>query len=290
MSLSVFLCKTLNRAFPLPQHPFNLQNEGKLSYAEWQYNMGRRTIEFYLDVTDESEMFKGKKVLDIGCGAGGKTLYYASRGADIVYGIDTVEYYEEEALKLARDKGLEHKFRFIAGDAGQMPFGEDSFDTIIMNDAMEHVDHPYEVLLECKRVLKPGGRLYINFPPYYHPYGAHLSDAIAIPWVHRFFSQKTLIQTYKDLVKGLPDGKKRIDFRIGKDDRGNEYFSYINGMTVKRFEELMSRVPLDIEYYKLVPLRGVFKGFEKHPLLREYLVKMVVCILAKGDESIGGQV
>ncbi|HAS92002.1 MAG TPA: class I SAM-dependent methyltransferase, partial [Clostridiales bacterium] len=45
---------------------------------------------------------------------------------------------------------------------------------------------------------------------------AHLSDAIGIPWVHVFFSEKTLINTYKELVKNLPDGAERIDFRISK--------------------------------------------------------------------------
>ena len=113
-------------------------------------------------------MFKDKKVLDIGCGAGGKTLFYASQELKRVWGIEVVEHYEEEANALAKEKGLEDKFEFVLGDAANIPF-DDDFHTIIMNDAMEHVDEPLEVLQECYRVLKPGGRLYVNFPPYYHP-------------------------------------------------------------------------------------------------------------------------
>ena len=60
-----------------------------------------------------------------------------------------------------------------------------------MNDAMEHVDEPEKVLDECYRILKKDGKVYLNFPPYNHPYGAHLSDAIGMPWVHVFFSRKT---------------------------------------------------------------------------------------------------
>lgn len=289
MGLSVSLCKLLNRLFPLPRHPFNLQNEGKMTYAQWQYQMGHKTIQFFLDIVREEEMFKGKRVLDIGCGAGGKTLYYASKGAAKVYGIDPVEHYKEEALELARDKGLEDLFEFVVGDAAQMPFKDNYFDTIIMNDAMEHVEKPREVLLECNRVLKAGGRLYINFPPYYHPYGAHLSDAIGIPWVHRFFSQKTLIKVYKDLVKGLPDGQKRVALRIGRDQDGEEYFSYINGMTIQRFENLIKQVPLRVIYYRLVPLRKMVSPLIKNRVLREYFVKMVVCVMEKGEESNGKQ-
>ncbi|MGI6702481.1 MAG: class I SAM-dependent methyltransferase [Clostridia bacterium] len=283
MSFSVFLCKALNRLFPLPRHPFNLHNQDKLTYAEWQYDMGRRTVEFFLEAADEREMFGGKRVLDIGCGAGGKTLYYASRGAAIVYGIETVEYYKEEAEQLARQKCLEDRFRFVTGDAADMPFVDGFFDTIIMNDAMEHVDMPLQVLNECYRVLRPGGRVYINFPPYYHPYGAHLSDAIGIPWVHKAFGQETLIQCYKDLVKDLPDGQRRINFRIGRTEQGREYFSYINGMTIDRFEDLLKYIPLQVEYYRLVPLRKPLGVLVKSRTLREYFVKMVVCIMEKGD-------
>ena len=45
-----------------------------------------------------------------------------------------------------------------------------------------------------------GGKLFVNFPPYNHPTGAHLSDVIGIPSVHVFFSDKTLIAAYKELV------------------------------------------------------------------------------------------
>ncbi|HHY12372.1 MAG TPA: hypothetical protein GX529_07055 [Firmicutes bacterium] len=78
------------------------------------------------------------------------------------------------------------------------------------------------------RILKPGGRLYVDFGPYYHLFGAHLQDAIGFPWGHLFFDDKTLIKVYKDLVSQYPDGQQRINFRISEDSDGQEYFSYIN--------------------------------------------------------------
>ena len=108
-------------------------------------------------------MFKDKIVLDVGCGAAGKTLYYASKGVKRIYGIDPVKDYKDEAYNLAKQKDLEDKFQFVIGDAANLDFENDFFDTIIMNDAMEHVDKPLEVLNECYRVLKPGGMLYVNF-------------------------------------------------------------------------------------------------------------------------------
>lgn len=281
MSISVGLCKAVNKLFPLPVHPFNLNNSGVKTYSEWQFEKGIETIKFYLKKTTIEEMFKDKVVLDIGCGAGGKTIYYASLGVKKIYGLEILEKYKEEAEKLAAQKGYADRFTFISEDAAQMSFESGTFDAIIMNDAMEHVDKPLEVLNECYRVLKPGGKLYLNFPPYNHPFGAHLSDAIGIPWVHCFFSDKTLIKTYKELVKDLPDGKQRIQFRIATNQSGDEYFSYINKMSIKRFHKILEKSHFKTYYYAEVPLRNVFATLSRLPIFKEFFVKMVVCILEK---------
>lgn len=275
------LCLKINSLFKLPVHPFNLSNEGKKTYAEWQYEKGIDTIKFYLKHTTADEMFKNKDVLDIGCGAGGKTIYYASQGVKSIVGVEILEKYRKEAEELSIKYNLRDKFTFVCADASNTPFKDETFDTIIMNDAMEHVDEPELVLKECYRILKKDGKLYLNFPPYNHPYGAHLSDAIGMPWVHVFFSEKTLIEAYKELVKDLPDGKDRIEFRIGKRADGSEYFSYINKMSIKRFKGILAKSEFKVRYYKEEHLRSIFKYLAKLPFFKEYLVKMVVCVLAK---------
>ncbi len=279
MSFSSKLLIGVNKLFPLPLHPFNTQAEGGISYAEWQYQRGEDTIKFYLEYTNKENIFLGKDVLDVGCGAGGKSLFYLECGANKVVGIDIVPKYKEESEVLASKLGL-RGFEFQLDDAKSTSFPDSSFDTIIMNDAMEHVAEPEAVLREMHRILKPQGKLYVNFPPYNHPYGAHLSDVIGIPWVQCFFSDKTMIKAYKELVSDKPDGKDRIDFRIGKNEKGEEFFSYINKMTIKRFKKINEDCPFKVSYYKEVPLRSFL-----HPLcrgfLREYFVKMVVCVFEK---------
>lgn len=282
--MSVKLLKKINKHFPLPVHPFNLQNDGVTTYAKWQYEKGADTIKFYLDsplVNSPEEMFNGKTVLDIGCGACGKTMYYAKQGASHITGMDIVASYEKEACDLAKELGLSDIFTFVLGDAAKTDFSDESFDVIIMNDAMEHVANPESVLNEAYRILKKGGRLYVNFPPYNHPFGAHLSDVIGIPWVHCFFSEKTLIEAYKDLVKDKPDGESRINFRISKDENGKEYFSYINKMTLKRFKKIKASSPFKVSYYAQIPLRSFLTPIAKLPFFREYFVKMAVCIFEK---------
>lgn len=275
------LLLALNRCFKKPVHPFNLQNDGVTTYAMWQYERGADTIAFYLRRYSEEEMFRDKTVLDVGCGAGGKTMYYASRGAKALIGVDIVEKYRAESEALARALGCGDRFTFLCRDAADTGLADASVDTIIMNDAMEHVARPEAVLAECARVLKPGGRLFVNFPPYGHPYGAHLSDLIGIPWVHVFFGDDTLIAAYKTLCGSVPDGAERIAFRIARDENGREYFSYINKMTLRRFAAIREKAPLRTEYYHEEPLRPFLRVPARWPGLREYLVKMAVCVFVK---------
>ncbi len=278
MELNKLLLKKLNNLFSLPIHPFNLQNQGKISYAQWQFERGFETIKYYSAYVPFDEMFVKKKVLDVGCGAAGKSIYFAKQGAKIVYGIDPIATYKKQAELLTKKMNLQDNFRFVIGSATNMPFDNSYFDTIILNDSMEHVDKPEKVLYECYRVLKKNGMIYINFPPYNHPFGAHLSDAIGVPWVHLFFSEKVLIETYKDLIKSLPDAKERAKLRIGIDKDGNEYLSYINKMTIKKFEKIITNSKFNRVYYEIIPLRKVIAPILKIPILKEYLTKMVVFI------------
>lgn len=272
-----------NRFFKPPVHPLNLQNDGVKSYAMWQYEKGAETIKFYLERYTEAEMFAGKTVVDIGCGAGGKSLYYASRGAKEVIGVEILEKYRAEADALAKKLGLTDKFQFVCADAAALPFADGSVDTIIMNDAMEHVAKPEAVLAETMRILRPGGRLFVNFPPYNHPFGAHLSDLIYIPWVHLFFSEPVLVEAYKELAKQVPDGDARIAFRISPREDGAEYFSYINHMTIRRFHKILSEMGIHPAYYRQIPLRNILRAPAKVPGLRELFVKMVVCVFEKEE-------
>ncbi|MBQ3077706.1 MAG: class I SAM-dependent methyltransferase [Clostridia bacterium] len=285
MSLSLTLIKLGNKIFPPVVHPFNLQQDGVKTYAEWQYEKGGDTVNFFSKHYPPSVMFEGKRVLDMGCGAAGKSLYYASMGAAHVTGVDIVAHYEQESRELAEKLGLSDKFTFVLGSADAMPHPDGSFDTIIMNDFMEHISNPEGALREAIRLLAPGGRCYINFPPYGHPYGAHMSDLINMPWVQCFFSEDALCRAYRELAKGVPDGAERVKFRISERPDGRLTISYINKMTLKRFKAMLQKLGITPEYYAEDPLRSYLSFLAKFPLTREKFVRMGVCVIAKPLEG-----
>ena len=50
------------------------------------------------------------------------------------------------------------------GDIFSKRYPENSFDAIVSSHVLEHLPQPKEVLAECRRILKPGGRLIIATP------------------------------------------------------------------------------------------------------------------------------
>lgn len=281
MQLRVQLLKALNRCFPAVEHPFNLQNDGSMTYAQWQYRWGEKTVACFAPEFSPEEIFAGKTVLDMGCGASGKSLYYLSIGARQVVGVDIVAHYQAEAEAFARELDYEDRFTFLLASALDLPVPDGTFDVVIMNDFMEHISDPVGALREAMRVLKPGGRVYINFPPYFHPTGIHMSDVIGIPWVHLLFSERTLIAAYTDLVRDLPDREQRLDLRFSTDENGKVFISYLNKMTIRKFRRLLKQTGLSPLWYREIPLRRFLTPLARLPVVKELFVKMCACVIEK---------
>ncbi|HEY9094062.1 MAG TPA: class I SAM-dependent methyltransferase [Candidatus Cryosericum sp.] len=275
-SIGVEALVALNRCFRKPVHPFNLEDEGKETFAEWEFAQSARLPWYYQPEVDLMAELRDRVVLDVGAGGGGKTTFYALNGARHVTGIDTQKDFIEQARAFALSKGAQD-IDFVVANAEHLPFADASFDVCVMNDVFEHLSKPEVVLTEVNRVLRPGGKVCINSPPYFHPYGAHLTDVIGIPYVHILFPEPVLINAYKKLALRTPSAGKRIGLRFGMVD-GKEHITYINRMTVARFERITrSQLKFRTVLWKLVPLKRQGAVLLRTPL-REYWTRMVVYV------------
>jgi len=273
-SIGVEALIALNRCFKRPIHPFNLEDEGKKTFAEWEFEQSKRLNRYYLPEIDLLKEIQGKTILDIGAGSGGKTTFYALNGAKRLTGIDTEERFIMQARDFASSKNARN-IDFIVADAEEMPFQNASFDMCVMNDVFEHLSKPEVVLQEVNRVLKPHGKVFINSPPYFHPYGAHLTDLIGIPYVHLLFPEPVLINAYKKLALETKSAEKRINLRFGIVDN-REQITYINKMTIARFEEIIrNQDRFKTILYKLIPLKRAVGSLMKIPF-REFFTEMLV--------------
>jgi len=66
------------------------------------------------------------------------------------------------------DKFDEREFIDFHYDIHDLQFPEESFDAIVCISVLEHVTHPQKAIEELSRVLKPGGRMFIQLPFHYH--------------------------------------------------------------------------------------------------------------------------
>lgn len=100
----------------------------------------------------------------------------------------------------------------VVADAHHLPFGKESFDLVIANVVLEHVENPAQVVKEIYRVLKKGGRVYamVPFLQRYHPYPQDYTRWTA-DGIERLFRR------FKTIEKGVSAGPwvSFVEFNIG---------------------------------------------------------------------------
>lgn len=163
-------------------------------YWQYQYDV----MEYLLPLC------KGRSVLDVGCGEGGGLccLYdhdYWGMGFDIELGriLNAQILKDKRCLYFARDDWDR--------DTLLAAFG--LWDTIILHDVIEHMNHG--VFAKIVKLLSPGGRIVVSFPPYYSAFGGHqqVTDKWYrfIPWAHllvdpRVLPHKTTMKSFEATV------------------------------------------------------------------------------------------
>jgi SAM-dependent methyltransferase len=125
----------------------------------------------FMDVGDIS-------VLEVGCGEGGNLLPFARRGCRVV-GVDLSEQRVRQAESFFSRECAAGTF--VCDDVMHYRGDGRLFDLIVCHDVVEHIPEKGKMLLALKRLLAPGGRLFVAFPAWQMPFGGH--QQIACSWV-----------------------------------------------------------------------------------------------------------
>lgn len=162
------LLKCLECGHKFLDSEFNSNELGNL-YSNY-YPRSDMKIEDYLPLQYEKvflSWFKGKqasaytyvpenvRVLDIGCGFGQSLGYHRERGCD-VYGVEA-----DENIKRVAEK---YGFNIKVGLFDANDYEKDFFDYVTMDQVIEHVTNPHEVLAGINLILKPNGYAILSTP------------------------------------------------------------------------------------------------------------------------------
>ena len=103
--------------------------------------------------------YRGKHVLDVGCGAGTDLVRFA-RGGAVVTGVDIAPSAIELATENFAQQGLAADLREADGE--HLPFPDETFDLVYAHGVVQYTSNARALVDECRRVLKPGGEAIVQ--------------------------------------------------------------------------------------------------------------------------------
>lgn len=159
----------------------------------------------------------GGKILDVATGNGGfiRKLIDGFKDYDEVIGIDISDKDFEEG----RNDFKNDRVSFRKLDGANLPYEDDTFDTVAISAGLHHLPDIKSVLFEMTRVLKPGGRFIVREMFRDHQSKKQLSDVYLHHWaakISRIEGESHNPTMKKQEIIGLIDGLGLREYETGE--------------------------------------------------------------------------
>lgn len=210
-------------------------------YHQWQYDTSESMFRDFPEFD-----FKGKRVLELGCGIGGRSIWLAKNGAADVVGIDINRAEIDEANRLRAERFPElQNVSFHACLENEPLESVGAFDHVLLLDSLEHVVSPLKVVMLAGRYAKPGGKVYFTTMGWYHHAGSH----VGIPFANVFFSDETILNAMRwwvsrpDYVRSIWDTDPPVARWEGIYNLRDRPGEYLNKITIGEIKKLVKYAP-----------------------------------------------
>ncbi len=184
----------------------------------WRYDFLNHFLSFGIDliwrrkaVNEISARIKPERILDIATGTCDLAIESLRLNPVSVTAIDMSQRMLEEARKKLYRKKLNEKIELMIGDSEDLPFGDASFDAVMVSFGIRNFENPDKGLSEMCRVLRKGGVVMIlefSRPkkfPFRYIYGLYFRRIL--PFFGSLFSKDRLAYSYlPDSVSSFPEG------------------------------------------------------------------------------------
>lgn len=192
-----------------------------------KYDFLNRTLSMNIDVSWRKKLVKWlsadqpKTILDVATGTGDLAIaLQRGTGADIV-GLDLSQQMLNVGIDKVKRLQLDGKIKMMKGDAENLPFEDNNFDAVTVAFGARNFENLEKGLNELKRVVKPGGSVYILefskvegfMRPFYMFYFKNI-----LPRIGKMVSKDSRAYTYlPDSVQAFPygEGMRKILLNCG---------------------------------------------------------------------------
>ncbi len=143
--------------------PCNIRHSPKpIGSAEYfdEVEARRYRVESHIPIFADFERWRGKRVLELGCGIGTDTISFARAGAQVT-AVDLSPKSLEVARQRARVFGLEDRIRFYEADGEDLTakVPVEAYDLVYSFGVIHHSPHPEKIVAQMRQYLRPGGKL-----------------------------------------------------------------------------------------------------------------------------------
>lgn len=224
----------------------------EVAYRAWRARELRAQLGDHFD----TRLIAGKAVLDFACGTGELCALIAEHEPRSLLGMDmgaeAIRQAEASVAHAADSDRL--RARFVRNEPGDaLPLRDQSVDLICCFDALEHIIDARAVASQWRRILRPGGRIWIWWSPWRGPYGHHLESLIPLPWVHLVIGEKTLFAACAELYDAPDFVPRKWDRdpatgqkRPNKWRHTDRFHPFLNRMTRGHFERIVRDTGLTV--------------------------------------------
>jgi SAM-dependent methyltransferase len=256
-------------------------------YARFEYLRSAKVIR----ALERAGVTIAGRVLDAGCGSGGTVLSLAEEASSAV-GLDLDARFRDSGTRLAQEHGQKN-VAFVQGDGTKLPMRAGSFDLVFSHSVIEHVASASDYLGECRRVLRPGGVLYLSTAPHLSLAGAHLPR---LKWpipIHILLGRRLAFRFFCFLGRHAPvllrESKEANTFVSLADSGGNKHDDLLQLVTVRRLtrwiadsglERLSEERSVTGFFRRLVPA-PLRRLLERWPFVQDVMLGQIQCVLRK---------
>jgi 2-polyprenyl-3-methyl-5-hydroxy-6-metoxy-1,4-benzoquinol methylase len=159
-------------------------------------------VEPHIPAFADFERWRGKRVLEVGCGIGTDSINFARAGADL-----TAVELSGESLSIAAQRaevmGVADRIRFVQANAEELTSAleEEPFDLVYSFGVVHHTPHPERALTEMRALTAPGGTLKLMV---YHRRSWKVFWIVAAHGRGRVWNADELIAKHSEAETGCP--------------------------------------------------------------------------------------